>query len=96
MAICKKAGCPLSHQHHDGKVLVDLVRVLRANNDEGRAPDATTIKRLKQLAPRFYQPGPFCVGWREKMAMLPGAGEAPEVNDLLRNIELLQMHGAFS
>lgn len=93
MAICKNPNCQRAYQSHDGIVVVDLVRVLRANHDANTVPAPANIQGLTQLAPQIYQTGPHCGSCGQPMAMLPGPAEGQEVNDLLQNIELLQMHG---
>jgi hypothetical protein len=93
MAICRNPNCDRSYQKHDGIVLVDLVRILRAIHAATRVPDPVIIQRLKELAPRIYQAGTHCAGCNQPMATLPRAGEAQEVTDLLQNTDLLQMHG---
>jgi hypothetical protein len=93
MAICGNENCVRSYQKHDGIVLVDLVRILRAIHDASREPDPVIIQRLTELAPGIYQAGTHCAGCNQPMATLPGAGQAQEVNDLLQNTDLLQMHG---
>ena len=94
MAICKNQNCERAYQKHDGIVLVDLVRILRAIHAASRVPDPVIIQRLTELAPRIYQAGPLCAGCGQGgMATLSGPAEPQEVADLLQNIELLQMHG---
>lgn len=95
MAICRNPNCERGYQKHDGIVVVELVRVLRAIHDANRVPDPTIIHRLTELAPQIYQNGaPPCAGCGQlNLAHHTGQGEPPEVNILLENIELLQMDG---
>jgi len=96
MGICTSKDCALSYTGHNGIVLVGLVRTLRTSHDEDFEPNAVTIERLAELAPQFYQDGPLCEACGLGLAIQPGPNQVQEVNDLLRNIELLQMHGVLS
>lgn len=93
MPICRNAACPQAYQNHNGIIVVELVRGLRANHDANTMPAPANIQQLTQRAPQIYQVGPLCGSCGQPMAMLPGPGETQEVNDLLQNVELLQMHG---
>ena len=93
MAICRNPQCQRAYQSHNGIVVVDLVRVLQVNHAANTVPAPAGIQQLTQLAPQIYQVGPHCGSCGQPMAMLPGPGETQEVNDLLQNVELLQMHG---
>ena len=95
MSICKDATCSRSYLSQEGKTLVDMVRVLRAAHNENRTPQPVAIQRIKELAARIYQAGPFCAGCEgQNMAANTGLNEPEEVNVLLENIEVLQMYGA--
>src|SRR5258708_32707376 len=87
MAICRNPNCPRAYQNHDGIVVVDLVRVLRASHDAGRATAPANIQGLIQLAPQIYQAGPHCVSCGQPVASLPGpsSGADKEV-DLARKL----------
>lgn len=93
MAICRNQNCDRSYRQHDGIVVVDLVRILRAIHDAPRVPDPIIIQRLTELAPRIYQAGPLCAGCGQGMANVIAATESAEVNDLLRNTEVLNGYG---
>jgi hypothetical protein len=93
VAICRNPKCDRSYQRHDGIVLVDLVRILRAIHTANRVADPIIIQRLTELAQQIYQSGAHCAGCNQPMVTLPGPGQAQEVNDLLQNTEVLQIYG---
>jgi hypothetical protein len=95
MPICRNAACPVSYQSQDGRRLVDMVRILRAAHAEDRTPAPQTIERMRGLAARIYQAGPFCDGCEGQDMAHHTEPDAPEeVNDLLGNIEVLRIYGA--
>jgi|SRR5712691_4277884 len=96
MFICKNADCSRSYLSHDGRIVVNLARDLRAAHDKSRTLAPSPIGRLKGLAPRIYQNGQppcVCCGQLNNLAHHTGPDEPPEVNVLLENIELLQTNG---
>lgn len=93
MAICRNQNCDRSYRQHDGIVVVDLVRILRAIHDAPRVPDPIIIQRLTELAPQIYQTGAHCAGCGQGMAMVTSPQESQEVNDLLSNTEVLNGYG---
>jgi hypothetical protein len=95
MPICRNAVCPVSYQSQDGKLLVSMLRVLRAAHNANRTSSPATIDRLRGLAARIYQAGPLCAGCNgQDMALHTRPEESAEVNDLLLNMEVLQIYGA--
>jgi hypothetical protein len=95
MPVCRNADCPVSYRSQEGRLLVSMVRVLRTAHDTNRTSAPATIERLRGLAARIYQVGPFCAGCGgQDMAFHTGPDESAEVNDLLQNIGVLQICGA--
>jgi hypothetical protein len=96
-AVCKNSACPLSYDSHDGRLVLELIRVLKNNQYEGAATTSAAIERLRTLAPRIYQTGPNCSNTEcgILLARLPSPTEPLDVNDLLENIEFLQIYGVF-
>ena len=91
-AICKNADCLLSYQAHDGKVLLNLIRVFEANHSANVTPAHGNITRLTELVQRIYQSGPSCLACGQRMARFPGPIEPDEVNYFLSNIKLLKIY----
>jgi hypothetical protein len=89
-AICKNAGCSLSYQAHDGKVLLNLIRVFEENRAANVTPAPGNITRLTELTKKIYQNGLSCSACGQRMARFPGPIEPEEVNYFLSTIELLK------
>lgn len=71
-----------------------MVRTLRAGHDQNRKPDGRAIEILEGRAREIYQAGdPPCAGRGGlDLTFLPGPNEPEEVNALLENVELLEIH----
>ncbi len=89
-AICKNVACLLSYRAHDGKVLLNLIRIFEATRAANVTPAPGNIARLTELTKKIYQSGLSCSACGQRMARFPGPIEPDEVNYFLSNIELLK------
>jgi hypothetical protein len=93
-AICKNVDCLLSYHAHDGKALLNLIRIFEANRAANVTPAAGNITRLTELTKKIYQNGLSCSACGQRMARFPGPIEPDEVNYFLSNFELLKKYHA--